>query len=88
VCNANCSTTGLVVALKPLHDAFGIDECTVVTMQAISGAGYPGVASMDIIENVIPYISGEEDKVTNRPATIACEPANTEKNIYINFTTT
>ena len=66
MCNANCSTTGLVVALMPLADAFGLAHCTVVTMQAISGAGYPGVSAMDITDNVIPFISGEEDKVRGR----------------------
>ncbi|KAG9285796.1 hypothetical protein G9A89_013221 [Geosiphon pyriformis] len=64
VTNANCSTTGLVVALKPLLDAFGpIESVIVTTMQAISGAGYPGVASLDIFDNVIPFISGEEEKM-------------------------
>ncbi|CAG8456066.1 13521_t:CDS:2 [Acaulospora colombiana] len=64
VTNANCSTTGLVVALKPLQDAFGPIEAVIVqTMQAISGAGYPGVASLDIFDNVIPFISGEEEKM-------------------------
>ena len=52
VTNANCSTTGLVIALKPLHDLFGIEFASVVTLQAISGAGYPGVASLDILDNV------------------------------------
>jgi len=64
VCNANCSTTGLVVPLKPIQEAFGIESMVVTTMQAISGAGYPGVSSMDIFDNVVPYISGEEDKVS------------------------
>ncbi|RHZ67225.1 hypothetical protein Glove_302g35 [Diversispora epigaea] len=64
VTNANCSTTGLVVALKPLQDAFGPFEAIIVqTMQAISGAGYPGVASLDIYDNIIPFISGEEEKM-------------------------
>ncbi len=63
VTNPNCSTTGLVMALKPLQDAFGIDKVSVVTMQALSGAGYPGVSSLDIIDNMIPYISGEEEKM-------------------------
>eukprot|EP00026_Physarum_polycephalum_P003831 Phypoly_transcript_03847.p1 GENE.Phypoly_transcript_03847~~Phypoly_transcript_03847.p1 ORF type:complete len:367 (-),score=66.07 Phypoly_transcript_03847:50-1150(-) len=63
VTNPNCSTTGLVVALKPIEDAFGIDEAVVFTMQAVSGAGYPGVASMDILDNVVPYIDGEEEKL-------------------------
>ncbi|MFO7841744.1 MAG: aspartate-semialdehyde dehydrogenase [Fidelibacterota bacterium] len=61
--NPNCSTTGLVMALKPLHDAFGIDKVSVVTMQALSGAGHPGISSLDIIDNVIPHIGGEEDKM-------------------------
>ncbi len=63
VTNPNCSTTGLVVALKPLDDAFGIDKVSVVTMQALSGAGYPGVSSLDILDNMIPYIGGEEEKM-------------------------
>jgi aspartate-semialdehyde dehydrogenase len=64
VTNSNCSTTGLVVALKPLQDAFGpIESVIVQTMQAISGAGYPGVSSLDIFDNVIPFISGEEEKI-------------------------
>jgi len=60
---ANCSTTALALALKPLHEAFGVTKLHAVTMQAISGAGYPGVPSLDILGNVIPYISGEEDKM-------------------------
>lgn len=64
ITNANCSTTGLVAALKPLQDAFGpIAKVVVTTMQAISGAGYPGVPSLDILSNVVPYISGEEPKL-------------------------
>ncbi|KAH6590275.1 hypothetical protein BASA50_009535 [Batrachochytrium salamandrivorans] len=64
VTNANCSTTGLVVALKPLQDAFGpLSRVVVTTMQAISGGGYPGVPSLDILGNVVPYISGEEEKM-------------------------
>jgi aspartate-semialdehyde dehydrogenase len=63
ITNPNCSTIGLTIALKPLQDAFGLDIVTVVTMQAVSGAGYPGVSSMDIMDNVIPYISGEEHKM-------------------------
>jgi len=70
VTNPNCSAIGLTLALKPLYDRFGIDAVHVVTMQAISGAGYPGVASMDIMDNVIPYISGEEDKLENEPLKI------------------
>ena len=63
VTSPNCSTTQLVLALKPLQDAFGLHRVSVVTMQAVSGAGYPGVPSLDIIGNIIPYIGGEEDKM-------------------------
>jgi len=66
--NPNCTSTGLTVALKALQDAFGLKRVFVVSMQALSGAGYPGVPSMDIIDNVIPYIGGaEEDKVEWEP---------------------
>jgi aspartate-semialdehyde dehydrogenase len=67
VTNPNCSSTHLVCALKPLHDAFGLTAVNVVTMQALSGAGYPGVASMDILDNVVPYIGGEEEKIEIEP---------------------
>src|SRR5271165_1876774 len=67
VTNPNCSTAGLVLVLKPLADAFGLEKVFVVTMQAISGAGYPGVASLDIQNNVIPFISGEEEKMESEP---------------------
>jgi aspartate-semialdehyde dehydrogenase len=67
VTNPNCSTAGLVLVLKPLADAFGLEKVFVVTMQAISGAGYPGVASLDIQGNVIPFISGEEEKMETEP---------------------
>ena len=67
VTNPNCSTVTLVMALKPLADAFGIRQVSVVTMQALSGAGYPGVPSLDILDNVIPYIGGEEAKVESEP---------------------
>jgi len=67
VTNPNCSTAGLVLVLKPLADAFGLDKIFVVTLQAISGAGYPGVASLDIHGNVIPFISGEEEKMEAEP---------------------
>lgn len=63
VTNPNCSTIGLVLALAPLQQRFGIDKVSVVTMQAISGAGYPGVASLDIVANVVPYIGKEEEKM-------------------------
>ena len=61
--SANCSTTQLVLALKPLHEAFGLRALSIVTLQAVSGAGYPGVASLDILGNVVPYIGGEEEKL-------------------------
>lgn len=70
VTNPNCSTIGLVMALKPLADKFGIESVNVVTMQAISGGGYPGVPSMDIIDNVIPFIGGEEEKMEKEPRKI------------------
>jgi aspartate-semialdehyde dehydrogenase len=63
VTNPNCSVIGLVVALAPLHQLFGIEKIFVSTMQAVSGAGYPGVASLDILGNVIPFISKEEEKM-------------------------
>lgn len=61
--NPNCSTIGLVLTLAPLHAAFGVELVHVVTMQAVSGAGLPGVPSMQIIDNLVPYIGGEEDKL-------------------------
>ncbi len=63
VTNPNCSAIGLVLALAPLHRRFGVDKVFVATMQAVSGAGYPGVASLDILGNVIPYIANEEHKM-------------------------
>jgi len=67
VTNPNCSTAGLVLVLKPLADAFGLEKMFVVTMQAVSGAGYPGVASLDILGNVVPFIGGEEEKMEEEP---------------------
>jgi aspartate-semialdehyde dehydrogenase len=63
VTNPNCSAIGLVMALAPLEQRFGIETVMAVTMQAVSGAGYPGVASLDILGNVIPYIAKEEEKM-------------------------
>ena len=63
VTNPNCCAIGLVLALKPLEERFGIESLFVSTMQAVSGAGYPGVASLDILGNVIPYIKNEEEKL-------------------------
>jgi len=70
VTNPNCSTVGLVMALKPLVDRFGVEALHVVTMQALSGAGYPGVPSLDILDNVIPHIGGEEEKMEIEPPKI------------------
>src|SRR5690349_12426119 len=67
VTNPNCSTAGLVLVLKPLADAFGLEKLFVVTMQAASGAGYPGVPSLDILGNVVPFIGGEEEKMETEP---------------------
>ena len=63
VANPNCSTAGLVMALAPLHAAFRLEKLFVATMQASSGAGYPGVPSLDLLGNVIPFIGGEEEKI-------------------------
>src|SRR5829696_8379132 len=63
VTNPNCSTIMLALALAPLHATFGITSTVATTMQALSGAGYPGVASLDIIDNVLPHIGGEEEKI-------------------------
>jgi aspartate-semialdehyde dehydrogenase len=65
--NPNCTSTGLAVALKALQDAFGLRRVVAVSLQAVSGAGYPGVPSMDILDNVIPNIRGEESKVEAEP---------------------
>jgi aspartate-semialdehyde dehydrogenase len=67
ITNSNCTSTGLTVALKPLQDAFGLKRVFAVSMQAVSGAGYPGVPSLDILDNVIPFIKCEEEKVELEP---------------------
>ncbi|HKG61659.1 MAG TPA: aspartate-semialdehyde dehydrogenase [Pyrinomonadaceae bacterium] len=82
VTNPNCSTIMLALALAPLHAAFGITATVATTLQALSGAGYPGVASLDIIDNVLPHIGGEEEKIETETTKIlgrfvndAIEPA-------------
>jgi aspartate-semialdehyde dehydrogenase len=70
VTNPNCSVVGLAMALKPLADRWKIKQVDVVTMQALSGSGYPGVPSIEILDNVIPYISDEENKVESEPKKI------------------
>ena len=74
VTNPNCSVVGLAMALAPLHRAFGVELVGVVTLQALSGAGYPGVASLDIADNVLPFIGGgEEEKIESEPQKILGE---------------
>lgn len=68
--NPNCTTTGFVVPLTAIDRKFGLERAIVFSMQAISGAGYPGIPSMDILGNVIPYIGGEEEKLEYEPAKI------------------
>lgn len=63
VTNANCASTIAALALAPIHEKFGVTKLFVATMQAVSGAGYPGVASLDILGNVIPFIGDEEPKI-------------------------
>lgn len=63
VANPNCSTIHLVLALQPIWQQFGIELAMVTTLQAVSGAGYPGVPSLDMIDNIVPYIGGEEEKI-------------------------
>ena len=65
ITNANCAAIMAAMALAPLHDAFGIRRLFVATLQAVSGAGYPGVPSLDILGNVIPFIKDEEAKIEN-----------------------
>lgn len=70
VTNPNCSTIVIAMALAPLQRTFGIESCIATTMQALSGAGYPGVASMDITDNVLPFIGGEEEKIESETVKI------------------
>ena len=70
ITNSNCSSMFLAMALAPIQRTFGLEQVQVTTMQAISGAGYPGVASMDILGNVIPYIRNEEEKLEEEVAKI------------------
>lgn len=70
VTNPNCSTIVIAMALAPLHEEFGVESCVATTMQAISGAGYPGVASLDITDNVVPFIGGEEEKIESETVKI------------------
>lgn len=74
VTNPNCSTSILTLPLKPIHDKIGINKVIVSTMQAVSGAGYPGVPSLDIIDNVIPFIEKEEEKLETETLKILGSP--------------
>ena len=76
VTNPNCSTIMLALALAPLHASFGISAVAATTLQALSGAGYPGVASLDILDNVLPYIGGEEEKIETETTKILGRFAN------------
>jgi aspartate-semialdehyde dehydrogenase len=67
ITNPNCTATPVAMALRPLHDLFGVTKLLLVSMQAVSGAGYPGVPSLDIMDNVVPYIGNEESKVESEP---------------------
>ncbi|KAF8821219.1 aspartate-semialdehyde dehydrogenase [Cardiosporidium cionae] len=67
VTNANCSSTGLTIAVAPIHRTFGISKMAISTLQAVSGAGYPGLSALDIIDNVIPFIKDEEEKLETEP---------------------
>ena len=84
VTNPNCSTIGLTLALKPLIDNFGVEKVNVVTMQAISGAGNPAKLKIDMDDNVIPFIDGEEDKLQSEPQKIFGE-LSSEKIIFSNI---
>lgn len=74
VTNPNCSTAIMTLSLKPIYDKFGINRVIVSTMQALSGAGYPGVASLDIVDNVIPFIKNEEEKMQTETLKILGTP--------------
>ena len=67
VTNPNCVCVPLVMALRPLYDSFGIESVIMTSMQSVSGAGYPGVPSLDILGNIVPYIGGEEEKIMSEP---------------------
>lgn len=74
ITDPNCTTTVLALSLKPISDKFGLDEVAMVSMQALSGAGYPGVPSLDMIDNVVPFIKGEEEKVVSEMKKLFSRP--------------
>jgi aspartate-semialdehyde dehydrogenase len=67
VTSPNCSTTSAILPLKILQDNFGLEAAFMVTLQAISGAGYPGVSALDLLDNLVPYIEGEDSKLEVEP---------------------
>jgi aspartate-semialdehyde dehydrogenase len=73
VASPNCSTTSAILPLKVFQEAFGIEAAIITTLQAISGAGYPGVSSLDIYDNVVPHIGGEDDKLQSEPTKLLGE---------------
>lgn len=85
VTNPNCVCVPLVMSLKPIYDAFGIDAVVVTSMQAVSGAGYPGVASLDILGNVVPFIGGEESKIHLEPLKLLGELTEANKVDFAKF---
>jgi aspartate-semialdehyde dehydrogenase len=91
VAKPNCSVVGIALALKPIHDLFGLEKIEVTTLQALSGAGLPGVASLDILDNVLPNIAGEEERIVLEPRKIFGSFQDNkiiERNISIGATTT
>lgn len=79
VTSPNCTTTGLAMTLYPLNQAYGVRQVFVTTLQAVSGAGHPGVPFMDIHDNLIPFIGGEEDKIQSETCLLLGEIANGER---------
>ncbi len=92
VTNGNCTAIHLTLALAPLHRDFGIEQLLVSTMQSVSGAGYPGVPALDVLDNVVPYIGGEEEKVVEETkkhlgtwsAATGFEPADFPMSVHCN----
>ena len=85
VTSCNCTSTGLTISLKPLLDAFGIQRVFAASLQALSGAGYPGVPSIDLIDNIVPYIGGEEEKIEIESRKMLGDLTNNQIN-YADFT--
>lgn len=82
VTNPNCVVVPLVMALRPLYDAFGVESVVMTSLQSVSGAGYPGVASLDILGNVVPFIGGEESKIASEPLKLL---ARLNSNLEVDF---